>query len=1005
MGEWYRKTTKETLSTLNVDQRTGLSTSEVSQRLEQYGRNELESGKKINPFKLFISQFNDILVIILIIAACVSLALSFVGSSSEQLTSAQGQRCVDSALINVADDAALDEFLGFSHEKCSEASSEVIATLANGTEITRLDYIVDSCSASLSLDSDYVCSNSEIGQYTLTSDQVASEHSDSEGITESLLIFGIVLAIAIIGFFNEYKAEKTVEALKKLVGHSARVLRDGVEVEVSAGELVPGDILILEEGQKVPADIRLLEVRALQANEAALTGESLPITKNTHTVDGSSALGDQKNMLFSGTIITTGTGVGVVATTGSDTEIGKIAHLVAEVEDEQTPMQKKLDDLGRRLGALILVICIFVFAIIFFVDESISGDPLVDRLIFAFTVAVALAVAAIPEGLSFVVRISLALGARRMAAKDALVRKLSAVEALGSTDVICSDKTGTLTKGEMTVRELFIGGDIYQVSGIGYGTEGKFTQNGKPVASLKKVHPILRIGTLCNNSQLKDGTILGDPTEGSLIVAAEKGGLTHKEQTTKFHRVDEVPFSSERKMMSTVHQMSKSYLVATKGAPDVLLDSCTKVLWKGKTQKLTPKIKKEIMAANKGFAQEALRVLGFAYKEVKTQPKGAAIEKDLIFIGLQGMMDPPRDEVKEVIHRVHAEAGMRVLMITGDYVETAKAVAAEIGIEGAAISGSELDEMTQDEFEDQVEKISVYARVNPEHKIRIVQALKKHGHQVAMTGDGVNDAPAIKAADIGIAMGINGTDAAKEAADLILLDDEFLTIIDAVEEGRGIFDNVRKFVSYLLGANIAEVLIVVGGIIFLKDPVLTATQLLFINIVTDGLPAVALGSDPAEKGIMRYKPHHFQDAIINKHVWIEMFAYGVMASALLLWHYWYALNNGSPIVAVSAAFTGLVVYELVRLVVLRTNYQIPWFSNPWLSVALVASFVVQIAVLYITPIANLFEIEAFGMRDWLIIAAGSATIFIAMKLVRKALFMYLPEVKPQFDADHYERAA
>ena len=455
--------------------------------------------------------------------------------------------------------------------------------------------------------------------------------------------------------------------------------------------------------------------------------------------------------------------------------------------------------------------------------------------------------------------------------------------------------------------------------------------------------------------------------------------------------------------MSTVHRNGRTFLVTAKGAPDVLLDHCDRILINGKIQKLTPALKKEVHAANIAMAKNALRVLAFAYKEVKTQPKDAKnIEKDLVFAGLQGMMDPPREEVKEVMHRVQTEAGMRVLMITGDYVETAKAVAAEIGITGKAISGSELDEMSQEEFEDRVEQISVYARVNPEHKIRIVQALKKHGHQVAMTGDGVNDAPAIKAADIGIAMGITGTDAAKEAADLILLDDQFLTIIDAVEEGRGIFDNVRKFVSYLLGANIAEVFIVVGGILVLQDPILTATQLLFINIVTDGLPAIALGSDPAEKGIMRYKPHHFQTSIIDKKVWVEMLVYGLIATAFLLWQF-AAADHISAIAAGSVAFVALVVYELVRLVVLRTNYDIPWFSNPWLSVAIVSSFIVMLPVIFIDSIAKLFSVQPISANDWFAIAAVSVVIFVTMKLTRRVLDRLIEEVNPQFAPDHYER--
>ena len=565
--------------------------------------------------------------------------------------------------------------------------------------------------------------------------------------------------------------------------------------------------------------------------------------------------------------------------------------------------------------------------------------------------------------------------------------------------MIASDKTGTLTKGEMTVRKIYTNGEMYEVEGAGYGFEGSFSLGGKKVENLKNITPILRAALLANNSHVKEGVVIGDPTEGAMVVSAAKAGLDRDTLNVQYPRVDEVPFSSERKLMSTLNKMEGQYVVLTKGAPDVLLHLCDRVLMNGRVKRLDPQTRKLIMETNKSMAQDALRVLGMAYKDSSIKLKGEkAIESKLVFLGLQGMMDPPRVEVKEVMHTVQAESGMRVLMITGDYVETAKAVAKEIGIIGDAITGEELDKMTQEEFEAEVEKISVYARVNPEHKIRIVQALKKHGHQVAMTGDGVNDAPAIKAADIGIAMGITGTDAAKEAADLILLDDQFLTIINAIEEGRGIFDNVRKFVSYLLGANIVEVLLVLGGIIFLKDPILTATQLLFINIVTDGLPAVALGSDPAEKGIMRYKPSHFQDAIINRAVWIEMVIYGVLASALLLWQFNYLQEHHGQTAAISAAFTGLVVYELVRLIVLRTNYNIPWFSNPWLSVALIGSFLVQIAVMYVPWMAKLFEVEPISATSWEEIFVGSIIIFIVMKTTRKILEHTMTEVKPDVHA-------
>lgn len=894
MTEYYKQKFEDVLKSHEVKLESGLSKGEAEERLQKYGPNVLDSGKKINPFKLFLSQFNDVLVIVLIIAAAVSFGLSII--------------------------------------------------------------------------------------------------EDHGSATESLLIFAIVIAIAVIGFLNEYRAEKTVEALMKLVGSTARVRRDDKEIEIAVGEIVPGDIVLFEEGVKVPADIRLCKVNNLAVNEASLTGESVPVSKNTFTIDETSSLGDQKNMLFSGTIVTVGTAEGVVVGTGGNTEIGKIAHMVNEVEEELTPMQKKLDDLGRKIGAIVLGISVFVFVVIFFLDKDLQGEDTLQRLILAFTAAVALAVAAIPEGLAFVVRISLALGARRMADKNALVRKLSAVEALGSTDVICSDKTGTLTRGEMTVRELYYDGQIYSVSGTGYGFEGEFESEGKKVR-IDNLADFLNIGLINNNAHINKNSVLGDPTEGALIVSAAKAGLDQEKMSKTMKRVGEVPFSSDRKMMTTVHEKGKGYYVATKGASDAVLAKCDRIYHGGKVVKLTASHKKAINKATDQMANDALRVLAFAYKETKSLPKNEKdSESKLIFAGLQGMMDPPRTEVKEVMHRVTAEAGMRVLMITGDHVLTAKAVAAEIGIVGDAITGTDLDNLTQEEFEERVEHISVYARVNPEHKIRIVQALKKQGHQVAMTGDGVNDAPAIKAADIGIAMGVTGTDAAKEASDLILLDDQFLTIINAIEEGRGIFDNVRKFVNYLLSANIAEVITILGGVVFFGKLVLSAAQLLFINIVTDGLPAVALGSDPAEKGIMRYKPKQFQGHIINRRIWIEMIVFGsAMSFALLVHFYWVDNSGGDAVRAVSAAFAAMVVYEMARLVDIRTDYKIKWFSNPWLSVAIAGSLVLMVLVMYVPSIASIFGLGPILAIDWVIIFVTSVLLILFMKWVNKILDRYLQE--------------
>lgn len=882
-SQWYKLQTEATLKKLKTSQE-GLSAEAVRTNQQKYGLNELEAQPGQSPLQILISQFKDVLVVVLLIAATVSLVLSI-----------------------------------FEHGK--------------------------------------------IG-------------------TESLLIYGIVIAIAVVGFFNEYRAEKTIASLKQMLAFSAKVRRAGKVTEVDAKELVPGDILLLEEGEKVPADARVLRADSLQVNESSLTGESSAVIKKASVLTRTLTLGDQVNMIFSGTYITSGTGEAVVVGTGSDTEIGRIAQLVESVEQESTPMQKKLDALGKRLGAVVILLCVLVFVVVLLFDKDLTGST-ISRLIFAFTAAVALAVAAIPEGLAFVVRISLALGARRMAKQNALVRKLSAVEALGSTDVICSDKTGTLTKGEMTVRKLWVNGEVLEVSGEGYSLEGEVTnRQGKKTAENEPLQLLSTIAALCNNSHLKEGAIIGDPTEGSLLVSAQKAGLDYHDLQRELPRVKEFPFNSDRKLMTTVHKDDSGYLVAVKGAPDVVLARATHILINGKKLELNTDRRKEILKANTEFASHALRVLGFAMKEVKTVPKSEkSAEQELLFVGLQAMIDPPRKEVAEVISRVKKEAGMRVIMITGDHIDTAKAIARELNITGDAISGVELDELSQEEFEQKVEEISVYARVNPEHKIRIVQALKKQGHQVAMTGDGVNDAPAIKAADIGIAMGITGTDVTKEAADLILLDDQFLTIIAAIEEGRGIFDNVRKFVNFLLSANIAEVITIVAGIIFARKLLLSPSQLLFINIVTDGLPAIALGSDPAARAIMKFSPKKYQSAIINARTWVEIVVFGFLMTAALLLLY----NSVPALYSGAIVFTGMVIFEMARLIDIRTDYQIKWLANPLLTVALVLSILLQIAVVHIPAFAELFNVHALLLTHWLYILGLSAALVVIMKLLNKPL--------------------
>jgi Ca2+-transporting ATPase len=889
---WYQESAEKILEKLGANQQAGLTSNQARDLLKKYGKNSLASKKSINPFKLFIDQFKDALIGILVVSASVSLALSFIENTSK---------------------------------------------------------------------------------------------------TEPLLIYAIVIAIAIVGFLNEYKAEKTVEALRKLVSLTAKVRRDGGVKEVGVEEIVPGDVVVLEEGQKIPADIRILTARDLRVNEASLTGESIPVSKNSKVLAGTLNIGDQLNMLFAGTYIVSGNGEGVVVGTAKDTELGKIADMVSSIESEQTPMQKKLDDLGKKLGIFIVAICAVVFLIIFlFVDESLDKN-LAARLVFAFTAAVALAVAAIPEGLAFVVRISLALGARRMAAKNALVRRLSSVESLGSTDVICSDKTGTLTRGEMTVRSIYAAGNEYKISGSGYDFEGEIRANLKK--DDKSLEQLLVIGAVCNNSSFNQGKVIGDPTEAALLVSAMKQKLDYKDLEKQYTKVDEVPFTSERKCMSTLHKINGTYVIAHKGATEVTLELCSHIMVEGgKTRKITKDDKKAILDKTSSYAGEALRVLAFAYKQLPKKPtKLVKEENNLVFIGLQAMMDPPRKEVIEVVKRVQEDSGIRVVMITGDYKDTATAIAKEIGIKGDAITGLELDQLDDADFMSKVDSIGVYARVNPSHKLRIVKALKAAGHQVAMTGDGVNDSPAIKAADIGIAMGVTGTDVAKEAADLILLDDQFLTIISAIEEGRGIFDNVRKFVNFLISCNIAEVLVVLLGIIFFDNLILTAAQLLLINIVTDGLPAIALGSDPAQNNSLHSRPEKYQQKILNNRVWVEIFTFGVLMTGVILAQYWFNVSRESKIAGVSAAFTAMVVYEFVRLVDIRTDYAIKWFSNPWLSVAIVGSLAMHFSVLYIPRVAEFFAVQPLGVHDWIIMIAGSLFLFFTMKLLNQVFDLIGPE--------------
>jgi len=853
----------------------GLTSQEVKERLARYGANKLSEKKKISPFEIFIGQFKNLLILILLASAGLTFLVYFFGER------------------------------------------------------------------------------------------------DSSDLIEGGLILAIVIMIAVLGFIQEYRAEKAIEALKKLLAFKAKVVRNGKEQEIDTVDLVPGDVVILEEGEKVPSDIRLFEVASLQTNESSLTGESTPINKTAEPLEGSLQIADQKNMVFSGTIVTSGRGRGVVIATGDLTEIGKIATAVAQTQEEETPIQKRLDKLGKVLGYGTLVIAAFVFLFIVFFSEDLSHLSLVQRVLHSFIASVALAVAAIPEGLPAVVTISLAFGTQRMLKRNALVRKLTSMETLGSVDVIAADKTGTLTSGQMAVREIYQEGSTYTVTGQGYETNGKFELDGQNVEA-KNLELLLRAGLVCNNAVVETDKILGDPTEAALIVSARKAGLKLDSE-----RIYEVPFSSERKLMSVVVNREGKNFVYSKGATEVVLSKCTKIVKNGQSVALTEKEKTELLRINDRMAGEALRVLGFAYKEVASLDEKTT-EEGLSFIGLQGMMDPPRSEVKELITKVH-ESGIRTIMITGDHLATAQAIAGEIGITGEALTGTDLDKLTDTQFAKKADSTNIYARVNPEHKLKIVEALKKKGHLVAMTGDGVNDAPALKRADIGVAMGITGTDVAKEASDIVLLDDKFATIVAAIEEGRGIFDNIRKFVDYLLSCNVGEVLVVFLALILFKDIPLTAVMLLWINVVTDGLPAVALGLDPAEKGILRYKPKKFQGEIINARVWGEIIFFGIALtiSVLLL----YFLNLPESIdEARASAFMAIIIFELVRLVNIRSDYKISWLSNIWLPIAILSSVALQLLIVYVPSLANLFELSPIDSFDWLYIAVVSVLLFVGFRL-------------------------
>lgn len=762
---------------------------------------------------------------------------------------------------------------------------------------------------------------------------------------DAIVILIVVIINAVVGFIQEYRAEKAMEKLKGLISTEAVVLRDGQEQKVPAGELTLGDVVLLEEGDNVPADLRIIESYDLLVDESAMTGESLSVEKHPNTI--SSDEHGTENMAFMETDVASGRGKGVVVEIGMDTEIGKIAEMI-QGEEEQTPLQQKIAGLGKTLGLLAVLVCSVVFAL-----EYFQGTPLVET----FMTAVSLAVAAVPEGLPAILTLTLALGMQRMAKSNAIVRKLLAVETLGSCDVICTDKTGTLTLNQMTVRD----------------------------ARVNDPEMVYTISALCNNATQSDGKLLGDPTDASLLLYADENGYNRKEMEEKYPRLLEIPLDSTRKRMTTVNQIGGDRYILIKGAPEVLLEKCSQIDGESGVCSIQPEDTDNALKDLKVMTGNALRVLGFAYRKLgpdEDLEDKEALEKDLIFVGLVGMMDPPREEAKQAIAQAK-KAGIKVVMITGDHKDTAVAIAREIGItegEIVALTGSDLDRLSDPEFENMVDNVSVYARVFPEQKVRIVETLKKKGHVASMTGDGVNDAPALKKAAIGVAMG-SGTDVAKESADMLLQDDNFATIVKAVREGRTIFDNIRRFVRFQLSTNIGAILTITSASVMGLPIPFNPIQVLWINIIMDGPPAQSLGVEPPEKGVMERPP--LKEEIIPRKNLIRIVVAGVVMTVGTLALYNYLLSGGADLTkAMTMAFTVFVMYQIFNVFNCRSD---GGFSNKFLFIAVGASFLLQLGVIYLPFLQGIFRTTSLGAFDWVLVLLISCTIFISDWLVGKFL--------------------
>jgi Ca2+-transporting ATPase len=798
---------------------------------------------------------------------------------------------------------------------------------------------------------------------------------------DAAAIILIVILTGVLGFIQEYRAERAIEALKRMAAPTARVIRNGKAKVIPSRDLVPGDIIILLTGDLVPADARLIEALNLKVNEASLTGESAQVEKSIVTLPEDTGLSGRKNMVYLGTSVSYGRGKAAVTATGMQTELGRIAGMLGEIERAPTPLQKNLDRLGRWIGIITIAVVLFVSAI-----GVASGFGLFDMFIWG----VALAVAAVPEALPAVVTVCLALGVRRMAKRHALVRKLPSVETLGATTVICSDKTGTLTKDEMTAVKIYTGGRLLDVTGVGYEPYGEFYDStGLPVPKDEEhLRMLLLICALCNDSELIDENgwrIRGDQTEGAFAVAAAKGGIHRRQVEELYKRVNEIPFSSERKRMTTIHATPKGLYAYSKGAPEVILDSCTWIYRDAQVSELGRVEKDDILKVVQEMADKALRVMAFAYKQVSSVEDA---EHEMVFAGLMGMIDPPREEAKEAIEKC-TKAGIKVVMITGDHQSTAQAVARELGLirEGETVLNSaELDKMNDRDLEHVVENVSVYARITSAHKMRIIDAFKKKGHVVAMTGDGVNDAPALKKADIGVAMGITGTDVSKEASDMILTDDNFSSIVAAVEEGRNIFKNIRNFVLYGLTTHSGEVLTVLFAMLAFKSLPLIAVQILWINLITDGLPPMALSVEPPHKGIMRLPPRSQKEGIITKRVLLYSLFVGILIALQALALFRWQLESSSLVKAQTMVFTLIVFSEMFNAFNWRSDrhsvFSIGLFSNKPLIYAVTSTIVLQLAVIYIPFLNDAFSTAPLELEDWMLILALASTTLILVEAAK-----------------------